>query len=136
MAVPAVYSWNLVEKLVADSFTQKYILLSFPVTCTVSPSWQSTDIASDSVSAINNLSNAPFGSRSISIVPEVIAEASKAVGTSTVEIVIVPLLFVTAVPPPPTKFNSVESTIQLLTFILLSLEASEFSREEISEEEA
>lgn len=62
--------------------------------------------------------------------PEVIAEASKEVGTVSEEIVIVPELFETVVPPEPTIFRFVELTVELLTFILLSLLANEFSSSE------
>ena len=130
VAAPAVYSLNLFAKVVAEPFTQKYILLLFPVTWTVSPSWQSARIASFSEETINNLSSAPFGNLSKLIVPEVIAEASKEVGAVSEEIVIVPELFETVVPPEPTILRSAELTVELLTFILLSLLANEFSSSE------
>ena len=105
-------------------------MLSFPVTWTVSPSWQSARIASFLEETINNLSSAPFGNLSKDIVPEVIAEASKEVGVVSEEIVIVPELFETVVPPEPTMLRLVELTVELLTFILLSLLANEFSSSE------
>ena len=105
-------------------------MLLFPVTWTVSPSWQSARIASFSEETINNLSSAPFGNLSKLIVPEVIAEASKEVGAVSEEIVIVPELFETVVPPEPTMLRSAELTVELLTFILLSLLANEFSSSE------
>lgn len=104
IVVAAVYSLNLPVKVVASSFTQKYILLLLLVTCTVSPSEISVLLsASASVVTIYNLSSAALGILAISIVPLVIADASQVAGD---EIVTVFPLAVTVVPPDPVKFDA------------------------------